>query len=835
MKRARRDFFFLTLVLLVILAAAAALRFYDLGNQSLWSDEGNSAAMAGRSLAQIAAHAALDIQPPLYYWLLHFWTQLFGLSETALRALSAVTGVLLVAASAELGRRLYGENTGLAIAFIAALAPFQVYYSQEARMYILLALLTTTSFLFFWEFVAAEAGAGSAPGVAGARWSWFPLPGLWLVLSWIAGLYTHYLFPLVIGINTALYLCWVWGTRRQGLVRQRLQRWAILLALALAVFGPWLPTMMHQAFSWPNTGSTMGLFGALQATFGLFALGPAGDAPAGQWQTYVLLALAVCGAVPWLYLLSRYVRPARPDFQPAGQGELERPSAWYWLRWLSVVAWAAGPVLVMLVLGLYRDSYLKFLLIASPAFSFLLARGIAGPVRAVNRWARAHQAFLDRPAIIPISALASIIWVIVALALITAVYSTALARTFSDPALARDDYRGIVQFINATAQQEDAIVLDAPGQSEVFDYYYHGSLPVNPLPRQRPLDQAATSQELDTLVSYDKVYVLYWATQEADPSGLIEGWLNNNSYKTMDEWYGNVRLAVYVMPQRRPPDETADGLNLRLGPQITLLGYRGWNLALHAGEVTQVQLLWRASTTPTRRYKVFLQLLDPLDQVIAQRDAEPAGESRPTITWAPGEVITDNHGLLIPPGTPPGTYRRILGMYDAETMERLHLPNGEDHIELPPITVARSPTPPPLAALGMQHSQSFDFGGIKLLGYDCYKRDFGYAPATPLYPGDLLHLTFYWQANVQPRADWWFDLALTDNAGNMVAQLQAPLVGPTYSTTFWEPREVVRGEHDLTLPADLAPATYRLSLTLLPDTNTPAGVAYLSTVQIQKH
>ena len=410
----------------------------------------------------------------------------------------------------------------------------------------------------------------------------------------------------------------------------------------------------------------------------------------------------------------------------------------------------------------------------------------------------------------------------------------ALNRYFTDPRLARDDYRGIVQFITATAQAGDAILLDAPGQQEVFAYYYHGDMPVFPLPRTRPMDHQATMDELSHLTKYNKVYTLYWATQEADPERQIENWMDNRSYKMLDQWRGNVRLAVYMMPEQSTPDETSDGLNLKLGSEITLLGYRAWNLAPHAGEVTQLQLLWRADQKPAGRYKVFLQLLDPRDQVIAQRDAEPAGESQPTDAWPAGETIADNHGLLIPPGTPPGTYRRIVGMYDRETLQRLRLPTGEDHIDLPPITVSRSSDPPPLAALDMQFSQNYDFGGVKLLGYDRYKRDYRHAPETPLYPGDRLHVTFYWQANVRPRADWWFDLVMSDNSGQPVTDLQAPLVGPTYSTTLWELQEIVRGEHDLTLPADLPPGTYRLSLTLLPDTNTPAGVTYLGTVKVEQ-
>jgi mannosyltransferase len=246
-----------------------------------------------------------------------------------------------------------------------------------------------------------------------------------------------------------------------------------------------------------------------------------------------------------------------------------------------------------------------------------------------------------------------------------------------------------------------------------------------------------------------------------------------------------------------------------------------------------------ASQAEAKRYKVFLQLLDQRNQVIAQRDAEPAGESRPTTSWKPGEVVFDNHGLLIPPGTPPGSYRRIVGMYDAETGQRAKLADGAsggegDYISLSPVNVQRAKVPPPLEALPMLNRQSFDFGAITLLGHDRYKRGFGHAPETPVKPGDLLHLTFYWRANAEPRADWWFDLALTDSNGTPVANLSAPLVSDTYSTTMWQKDEIVRGEHDLQVPADLAPGTYRLSLTMLPDQDTEAGSAYLGTVRVTK-
>ncbi|HID86513.1 MAG TPA: hypothetical protein EYP55_03935, partial [Anaerolineae bacterium] len=145
-------------IVLALLILALALRFYRLDAQSLWYDEGTSVALAGRSLATITRHAAADIHPPFYYYLLHLWVIPFGTSEAAVRALSALAGTALVALTFLLGRRLFGTTAGLVAALLSALSPFQVYYSQETRMYILVALLGALSVYLFLGMVDRETG-----------------------------------------------------------------------------------------------------------------------------------------------------------------------------------------------------------------------------------------------------------------------------------------------------------------------------------------------------------------------------------------------------------------------------------------------------------------------------------------------------------------------------------------------------------------------------------------------------------------------------------------------------------------------------------------------------
>jgi 4-amino-4-deoxy-L-arabinose transferase-like glycosyltransferase len=601
MKHSRRDTGLIILLLLLILALAAGLRFYNLGSQSLWSDEGNSAALASRSLAQIAQDAAQDIHPPLYYWLLRLWTSVFGLSEFGLRSLSATLGTLLVLLIYMLGTRLFNRTTGLAAAFVAAIAPFQVYYSQEARMYVLVALTAVLAVLLFWRYLAQEDtrlpvddprppddSPTPPPKHAGLRL--LPIPGLLLVLVWVAGLYTHYAFPLVIGLLSLLYLVWLIVSRRRGQVGWRVLRWALLLILTLVLYFPWLMTAIRQLLTWPRIAAEVDLLSQLRMLLATLTLGPLAKEVAGHWWIWLIPALALLGALPW---------PLTNRHGARGSVRLD------WLRFVTPAAWVVAPIAMIVVFGLFREAYLKFLLIASPALSLLLGRAVLGPTEWLLRTGpvppQASAEAATKPARVWWRGVAGVAWTVSALAVIGALSGAALARYYTDPALARDDYRSIVQFIVATAHPNDAIVLIAPGQAEVFNYYYEGNLPVYALPRQRPLDLEATLAELEKLMQHDKIYVVNWAADEADPAGVVQGWMDTRGYKTLDQWYGNVRLTVYVMPEHSPPEEIVADLNLRFGDAIELLGYRGWKLAPTAGEVTQLQLQWRADQKPNRR------------------------------------------------------------------------------------------------------------------------------------------------------------------------------------------------------------------------------------------
>jgi mannosyltransferase len=133
--------------LAAVLALGAAIRFHQLDHESLWTDEVLSVELARRPWPALLAATAEDGHPPLYVALLRVWTGALGESESAVRSLSAAIGVATLAAFFALAFRLLSTRAALIATLLLACAPYHVYYSQEARNYALLLLLTVLSYL----------------------------------------------------------------------------------------------------------------------------------------------------------------------------------------------------------------------------------------------------------------------------------------------------------------------------------------------------------------------------------------------------------------------------------------------------------------------------------------------------------------------------------------------------------------------------------------------------------------------------------------------------------------------------------------------------------------
>lgn len=137
------------LLLAATLAAAALLRFHLLAHKSFWFDEGISVEIARLDwLNFLHLLWQREMNMALYYLLLKFWLKL-GISEVFVRSLSVLFGLAAIPVVYALGARLFRPRVGLLAALLLAVNAFHLRYSQDARAYALLVLLTALCSLLF--------------------------------------------------------------------------------------------------------------------------------------------------------------------------------------------------------------------------------------------------------------------------------------------------------------------------------------------------------------------------------------------------------------------------------------------------------------------------------------------------------------------------------------------------------------------------------------------------------------------------------------------------------------------------------------------------------------
>ena len=510
--------------LAVILAVALGLRLFELTGQSLWYDEGVSAYMTPRSFAEIASATSVDIHPPLYYWLLSLWAVPFGQGEVALRGFSVLLGTLMVWATCGLGRALGGRAVGLAAGALLAVSPLAVQYSQEVRMYALAGLLAVAS---SWAGLALLRALQE--DAAGRRRIVLLAVGYGLLAG--ALLYTHYYGTLVVAAQQLYAGLTVLTTRRWRIVPV----WALASGLAVLLFLPWLPVALRQTGYYPGLGSPQPAWALVLDAVNVLSIGIATTRFGFRAGLAPFLGLAALGG----WRMGREVT--------------------FLLLWLLI------PIVGIVILSRSRPLYEpRFLMLVLPAWTILVGAGLVALGGVAGRILGGS---LGLPPVARQLVVVAVGVVVAGLLLIPTARS--LASYYFDPTYARDDYRGLAQTVALREQPGDAIVLTAPGQVEIFGYYYRGRSDLFPLPLQRPIDPTDTRARLEAVGGeHDRVWLVRWAANEADPDDLILTWLEGRGRRIGSQQFGRVELRLYDLRATARTTLTPALITPTMGPHI---------------------------------------------------------------------------------------------------------------------------------------------------------------------------------------------------------------------------------------------------------------------------
>lgn len=230
----------------VTIFLAAVLRLYRIGNESLWLDEALSLNFVTREFTTFELLFALplsDPHPPLYYLLLDGWIAVFGTSEVILRLPSAMFGIGAVILIYALGKKTVDREAGIVAAGLLGLSPFHIYYSQEARMYTLLVLLTLLSFYFLVALVDSSSDDDWRTVVA------------YIAATVLLG-YTHVYGLLIIlsqnvyiGLRLLLAKNPYRGGDTEWSIPISLVRWIGIQSVVATLLGPWIGILLGRVFA----------------------------------------------------------------------------------------------------------------------------------------------------------------------------------------------------------------------------------------------------------------------------------------------------------------------------------------------------------------------------------------------------------------------------------------------------------------------------------------------------------------------------------------------------------------------------------------------------------
>jgi len=201
-----------------------ALLLRLVATRSLWLDEATSVTQASMPFGDMLhALRTTDVHPPLHHAVLWVVIHLFGTDQLVVRAPSIVAGTLMVPVLWLTGRELWGPRAGLAAATLAAVAPFAVWYAQEARMY---------AFFMFFATCALYAQLRAMRSGRARWWAAFAVAGAALIWS-------QYFAALVVATLHAGTAWQLWQARRHGEdVKPRLLGWLGALALTALLLAP---------------------------------------------------------------------------------------------------------------------------------------------------------------------------------------------------------------------------------------------------------------------------------------------------------------------------------------------------------------------------------------------------------------------------------------------------------------------------------------------------------------------------------------------------------------------------------------------------------------------
>ncbi|MDX1616197.1 MAG: DUF2142 domain-containing protein, partial [Candidatus Promineifilaceae bacterium] len=257
-----------------------------------------------------------------------------------------------------------------------------------------------------------------------------------------------------------------------------------------------------------------------------------------------------------------------------------------------------------------------------------------------------------------------------------------------------------------------------------------------------------------------------------------------------------------VIPQAyaRPPliaavPAAAAGLNVPLGHGLTLLAAEVHTDQAEPGQPVALTLYWQsAAGTPNetrqRGPEFVLEIFGRDDRAIGKLQSYHGSGLYPASLWPPEAIIADRFAV------------RVTETAAVPVLARLNvkLVGRQESVDVGAVKVAPTvwPVPSPDVAARIE--------GIDLVDPRL--------SALVAQPGETVTVSLRWQVEQAPNRDLTTFVHLGEPTAPPLAQGDSPPIDGHYPTRVWEAGEVIVDGYRLTLPADLAPGRYPVTVGL---------------------
>ncbi|GAB4149041.1 MAG: hypothetical protein OHK0017_12410 [Patescibacteria group bacterium] len=213
-----------TLVWLFLVSCILAIIFIEVKYQfplSLRLDESQSLWQVSHTPSKILEIVSSDVHVPLYHLLLHYWVLVFGFSVESARSMSLLFAIFSIPAMYLLGWQAFGRKIpALFSVFLLSISPIFNWYGSEIRMYSLLVLISILNQFFYLRIYRKP-----------SNWAW-----LGFALTSLLGIYTHYFFWLLVGVNALFFIL---NLEKFGGLKS-FQKYCLLGLGLILSFTPWI-------------------------------------------------------------------------------------------------------------------------------------------------------------------------------------------------------------------------------------------------------------------------------------------------------------------------------------------------------------------------------------------------------------------------------------------------------------------------------------------------------------------------------------------------------------------------------------------------------------------